>query len=73
MLAMVWLVVRLLGQSSEQRGLTARDRAELEELRGLVDDLKETAWDHRELDSPLSVIVIEKIRAHERHIRGLGR
>ena len=71
-LAMVWLVVRLVGQG-EQRVLSVRERAELEDLRELVDDLKETAWDHRELDSPLSVIVIDKIRAHERRNRERGR
>ena len=31
----------------------------------LVDDLKQTAWDHRELDSALATIVIDKIRALE--------
>ena len=44
----------------------------LDALRALVDDLKETAWDHRELDSPLSTIVIDKIRTYERHRRELG-
>lgn len=72
-LAMVWLVARLVGQSGEQRVLSARERAELDDLRGLVDDLEETAWDHRELDSPLSVIIIDKIRAHERRNRERGR
>jgi hypothetical protein len=76
-LAMVWLVVHLVGQSTDRRAvdpteLSVRERAELDALRTLVDDLKELAWDHRELDSPLSVIVIDKIRSHERHIRGIG-
>lgn len=76
-LAMVWLVVHLVGLSTDRRAgdlaeLSARERAELDGLRALVDDLKELAWDHRELDSPLSVIVIDKIRSHERRLRGLG-
>jgi hypothetical protein len=28
-----------------------------------------TAWDHRELDSPLATIVIDKIRSYERRRR----
>lgn len=70
--AMVWLVVHLVGQSTEVRPLDRRERAELDALRVLVDDLKETAWDHRELDSPLATIVIDKIRAFERRGRELG-
>ena len=49
--------------------LDVRERDELDRLRMLVDDLKQTAWDHRELDSALSTIVIDKIRAHERRGR----
>ena len=76
-LAMVWLVVHLVGQSTDRQALdpsvlSARERAELDGLRTLVDDLKEVAWDHRELDSALSVIVIDKIRTHERRLRGSG-
>ena len=41
--------------------------AELENLRALVDDLKDTAWDHREIDPALSTILIDKIRTFERH------
>jgi hypothetical protein len=70
-LAMVWLVFRL-SQSNDRDGLTRRERAELDALRSLVDDLKETAWDHRELDSPLATIIIDKIRRHERRNRELG-
>jgi len=47
--------------------VNARDLAELENLRVLVDDLKETAWDHREIDPDLSTILIDKIRTFERH------
>ena len=47
--------------------VTARDLTELENLRVLVEDLKETAWDHREIDPDLSTILIDKIRTFERH------
>jgi len=70
--AMTWLVVRMVTASAAGPSLDRRERAELNALRGLVDDLKETAWDHRELDSPLATIVIDKIRAHERRTRELG-
>jgi hypothetical protein len=69
---MCWLVVRLVTTASTGQVIDRRERGELEALRTLVDDLKETAWEHRELDSPLSTIVIDKIRSHERHIRELG-
>jgi hypothetical protein len=65
-LVLAWWLLRTLGQTLAAPGLTRRERAELVALRGLVDDLKETAWDHRELDSPLATIVIDKIRSHER-------
>ena len=71
--AMVWLVVYLVNLSAgvPQR-LEGRERVELDRLRDLVDDLKETAWDHRELDSALATIIIDKIRSHERRGRELG-
>jgi len=55
-----------------QQKVDGRERVELERLRNLVDDLKETAWDHRELDSALATIIIDKIRLHERRGRELG-
>ena len=67
--ALVWLVVHLLNRSASGQGLGERERAELLGLRELVDDLKETAWEHRELDSALSTIIIDKIRTHERQQR----
>jgi hypothetical protein len=67
--AMVWLIARLANQNAALQALDRRERAELMHLRALVDDLKETAWDHRELDSPLSTIIIDKIRTHERQQR----
>jgi hypothetical protein len=70
--AMVWLVVYLVNQSAGvQQRVDGRERVELERLRNLVDDLKETAWDHRELDSALATIIIDKIRSHERRGREL--
>jgi hypothetical protein len=70
---MTWLVVRLVSLAlAPNQALDRRERTELEGLRGLIDDLKETAWEHRELDSALSTIVIDKIREHERRRRELG-
>ena len=69
---LTWLVVRLVAMTGNGQGLDRRERAELDQLRTLVDDLKETAWEHRELDSPLSTIVIDKIRSFERRRRELG-
>jgi hypothetical protein len=43
-----------------------RVRHEITGLRALVADLKDTAWDHRELDPNLSTIIIDEIRAYER-------
>jgi hypothetical protein len=65
-------MIYLLSAGSASRALNQRERAELDGLRALVDDLKETAWDHRELDSPLSTIIIDKIRQYERRGRELG-
>jgi hypothetical protein len=36
--------------------------AALDARDALIDDLRETAWDHRDLDPHLSTIVIDKIR-----------
>ena len=66
------LMIYLFSAGSASRALNQRERDELERLRVLVDDLKETAWDHRELDSALSTIMIDKIREHERRGRELG-
>jgi hypothetical protein len=41
-------------------------RQETLALRVLVGRLKDTAWDHRELDSALSTIIIDEIRTYER-------
>jgi len=69
--SMVWLVVHLVSLSTNGQ-LERRERSELNALRSLVDDLKETAWEHRELDSALATIIIDKIRTYERRTRELG-
>ena len=68
LLAVLWATVVIVDRVSAPRP-DPRERQELEALRILVDDLKQTAWDHRELDSMLATIVIDKIRAHERRGR----
>ena len=47
-LGLCWVVFHLVTQAGTPSALDRRERAELEDLRALVDDLKETAWDHRE-------------------------
>ena len=69
LLAVLWATVSVVSALQAPTSMEARERRELERLRILVDDLKQTAWDHRELDSPLATIVIDKIRAHERRNR----
>ena len=71
-LGLVALAMYFFGSGAASRELTKRERAELVRLRTLVDDLKETAWDHRELDSALATIVIDKIRESERRGHELG-
>jgi type II secretory pathway component PulM len=71
-LALLGVMIYLVGAGTASRALNQSEREELNDLRALVDDLKETAWDHRELDSALSTIMIDKIRAHERRSRGPG-
>ncbi len=71
-LATLWMVVHLVLQNTDREPRNQRERIELNRLRALVDDLKETAWDHRELDSALATIMIDKIRTHERRSRELG-
>ncbi|MGZ4436558.1 MAG: hypothetical protein ACXVXE_10015 [Nocardioidaceae bacterium] len=66
----VGLAVHLLTRNTAALSLGQRERAELADLRALVDDLKETAWVHRELDSALSTIIIDMIRSYERRDRG---
>ena len=71
-LGFLGLMIYLFSAGAASRALNQREREELNGLRALVDELKETAWDHRELDSALSLIMIDKIREYERHNRELG-
>lgn len=71
-LGVVALMMYFFGSGAASRALSQQEREELVRLRTLVDDLKETAWDHRELDSALATIVIDKIRESERRGRELG-
>lgn len=71
LVAAVAAVAVTAGRSRPQDALAAAERRELERLRLLVDDLKELAWDHRELDPDLSTIVIDTIRTSERRGREL--
>ncbi len=40
--------------------------AENRKLRAALEDVKELAWSHRELDSDLSTIIIDSIRSAQR-------
>ncbi len=64
------VVLVMLPRGKDNGTVLHHEREELQQLRGLVDDLKETAWEHRELDSMLSTIIIDKIRTFERRDRG---
>jgi hypothetical protein len=66
------VIMYAFSAGTASRALNQQEREELYRLRDLVDELKETAWDHRELDSPLSTIVIDKIRQSERRGRDSG-
>jgi uncharacterized protein HemX len=70
--ALLLLVVLLAGLAllgsvqGQQTRLAASERAELRRLKELVEELKEIAWDHREIDPDLATIVIDTIRASDR-------
>ena len=76
---LVWLLLAVLagvvgyvlGRSSARTAeldaaTVDRIRHEITGLRALVANLKDTAWDHRELDPNLSTIIIDEIRTYER-------
>ncbi len=66
-LAVVGAIVLVIGGLSQSRSpLSAADQHELYRLRILVDDLKELAWDHREIDPDLATLMIDRIRRSER-------
>ncbi len=64
-------LLRVAGDALGGGRLAQAQRAELARLTALVDDLRELAWDHREIDPDLSTIVLDKIRSSERERRDL--
>ncbi len=69
--AVLVVLVRAAGEAMGGGRLAAEQRAELARLTALVDDLRELAWEHREIDPDLSTIVLDKIRSSERERREL--
>jgi hypothetical protein len=70
-LALAVAIGYLLGRNAAVRGsvdpaTVEAVRHEIAGLRGLVGRIKDTAWDHRELDSALSTIIIDEIRTYEK-------
>jgi hypothetical protein len=70
-LALADAIGYLLGRNAAVRGsvdpaTVEAVRHEIAGLRGLVGRIKDTAWDHRELDSALSTIIIDEIRTYEK-------
>ncbi|MEQ4209228.1 hypothetical protein ABN028_32855 [Actinopolymorpha sp. B17G11] len=63
--------VLVLGLGAAAIITAERLRRENAALRGLVDRLKDIAWDQRELDPNLSTIIIDEIRTYEKkELRG---
>ena len=63
--------VLVLGLGAAALIYAERLRRENATLRGLVDRLKDIAWDQRELDPNLSSIIIDEIRTYEKkELRG---
>lgn len=52
-----------------QQQMPRNDRKRLQELEALVTNLRELAYQHRELDSTLSTIITDEIRTFENHQR----
>jgi hypothetical protein len=70
-LALAVAIGYLLGRNAAVRGsvdpaTVEAVRHEIAGLRGLVGRIKDTAWDHRELDSALSTIIMDEIRTYEK-------
>jgi hypothetical protein len=63
------VIMYAFSAGTASRAVNQQEREELNRLRDLVDDLRETAWEHRELDSALSTIIIDKIRSSDRRGR----
>ena len=64
--AVLVVLIRAAGDAVGGGRLVAEQREELARLTALVDDLKELAWDHREIDPDLATILLDKIRSSER-------
>ncbi len=64
--AVLVVLVRAAGDALGGGRLAAEQREELARLTELVEDLKDLAWDHREIDPDLATILLDKIRASER-------
>lgn len=68
LLALLVVLVAIVGLAAYSR-VNDRARAleaENRRLRATLEDVKELAWSHRELDSPLSTIIIDSIRSAQR-------
>lgn len=64
LLALVCLVAAVVVAS--RQGTSREQQRELVRLRQLVTNLREIAYDHRELDSSLAVIILDEIKRSER-------
>jgi hypothetical protein len=64
--AILVVIVRAAGEALTGGRLADEQRAELARLTALVQDLRELAWDHRDIDPDLATIVLDKIRSSER-------
>ena len=64
--AILVVLVRTAGEALSGGRLAEEQRAELARLTALVQDLRELAWDHRDIDPDLATIVLDKIRSSER-------
>lgn len=57
----IWVVSR-----TDQPRRSRQDVKKIEALEGLVDRIREIAYDHRDLDSALASIITDEIRNYER-------
>jgi len=64
LLALACLVAAVVVAS--RQGTSREQQRELVRLRHLVTNLREIAYDHRELDSSLAVIILDEIKRSER-------
>ena len=64
--AILVVLIRTAGEALSGGRLAEEQRAELARLTALVQDLRELAWDHRDIDPDLATIVLDKIRSSDR-------